>query len=40
MVVIGAKFAKGAVVSEQIVGQNKDLVSNGDDGSFTSAFRR
>ena len=40
LVVICAKFTKRAVVLEQVVRQNKDLVSDGDDGSLASAFRR
>ena len=38
-VVFGAEFAKRTVVLEHIVGQDKDLMSNGDDSSFASAFR-
>ena len=37
LVVIGAELPKGTVVLEE--GENKDLVSDGDDGSFASAFR-
>lgn len=40
LVVVGAEFAEEAVVLKQVVGQGKDLVSNGDDGSLASAFRR
>ena len=38
LVVICAKFAEQAIVLEQVVGQDKDLVPNGDDGSLASAF--
>jgi hypothetical protein len=39
LIIMCSEFAKRAVVLEQIVGQDKDLVSDGDDGSLASTFR-
>ena len=39
LIIICSEFAKRAVVLEKIVGQDKDLVSDGDDGSLASTFR-
>ena len=38
LIIICSEFAKRAVVLEQIVGQDKNLVSDGDDGSLASTF--